>query len=88
MRFQKRLLGRMQVGAVKRRSTGHAAHREHLQFHPLASQVRISFVPIDLRLPAPAITLRYADLVHGHPQHDLSIVHILANRPFSDPALR
>src|ERR1035438_3235522 len=30
MRFQKRLLGRMPVGAVKRRSAGHAAHREHL----------------------------------------------------------
>jgi hypothetical protein len=32
--------------------------------------------------------LRYADLVPCHPQHDLSIVHVLANRPFSDPALR
>jgi hypothetical protein len=52
MRFQKRLLGRMQVGAVERRSAGHAAHRKHLQFDSLTGKIRIGLIPVNLRFDA------------------------------------
>ena len=67
VRFQKRLLGGMQIGAVKRRSARHAAHRKHLQLDSLAAQIGIGFVPIDLRFHAPGITLRNAGLAHHQP---------------------
>ena len=77
VRFQKRLLRRVQISAVKRRSAGHAAHREHLQLDSLAGQIGIRFVPIDLRFHAPGIALRNAGLAHHQAQRDLPVVHIL-----------
>jgi hypothetical protein len=88
MRFQKRLLGRMQVGAVERRSAGHAAHRKHLQFDPLTGQIRIGLVPVNLRFHAPAVTLRNASLALSKPQCDLPVMHVLANCPLGDLTLR
>ena len=88
MRFQKRLLGRMQVGAVKRRSAGHAAHRKHLQFDSLTGKIRIDLVPVNLCFHTPGVTLRNASLAHEKSQCDLSVVHVFANRPLGDLALR
>ena len=84
MRFQKRLLGRMQVGAVKRRSARHAAHGKYLQFDPLPVQIRIGLIPINLSFHTPVVTLRNASLPHQKSQCDLAVVYILANRPLGD----
>ena len=87
MRFQKRLLCRMQVGAVERRSAGHAAHRKHLQFDPLTGKIRIGLVPVNLCFHAPGVALRNACLAHYKSQCDLPIVHVLANCPLGDLTL-
>ncbi len=77
----------MQVGAVERRSAGHAAHRKYLQFDPLTGKIRIGLVPVNLRFHAPGVTLRNASLAHYKSQCDLPVVHVLANGPLGDLTL-
>ena len=76
----------MQVGAVERRSAGHAAHREGLQLDSLAGEIGIGFVPVNLPFHAPGVALRNADLAHHQAEGDLPVVHVLANRPLCDLA--
>ena len=56
--FQKRLLGCARIGAVKCRPTHHAAHGKYLKLPPLLGEIRVSFIPVDLRLDAPTVSLR------------------------------
>jgi hypothetical protein len=51
VRFEKRLLGGVQEGAMKRCATRHAPHRKYLQLNPFPGQIGDGFVPIDLRFP-------------------------------------
>ncbi len=64
VRFQECLLRRVQIRAVKRRSARHAAHRKDLQLDPLAGQIGIGFVPVNLRFHAPGVALWHASLAH------------------------
>ena len=47
--FQKRLLGRVGVGPMKRVSRTHAAHREKLKDAAFSTQLRRGLEPIHLR---------------------------------------
>ena len=60
--FQKRLLRGSQIGAMIGRSTGHRPHLEHLELDPLAVQIGIRFIPVDLRFHAPVVALRHEGL--------------------------
>ena len=88
MPLQKRLLRRVQVGAVKRRSACHAAHRKNLQLDSFSCQVGTGFVPVNLRFHAPGVALRNAGFMDRQPQRDLSTMHVLADRAFADLAVR
>jgi len=63
MRFQKRLLGGVRIGPVKRPAAGHAAHAEHVYFagHPI--KLHPAFIPIHLRLTTELIRLRHKNLM-------------------------
>ena len=63
MTFQKCLLRGSSVSAMKGCSTGHGTHREHMQLHPLALQIGVSFIPIHLRFHAPVVTLGHEGIL-------------------------
>ena len=46
-----RLLRSVGKGAVERRSTCHASHREHLQLRPLAGYIRVRLIPDGMSPP-------------------------------------
>src|SRR5207249_5216004 len=48
VRFQKGLLAGVRVGAMKPRTTGHAANAEDKNLLPFAFDLRPRFVPVDL----------------------------------------
>ena len=79
MRFQKSLLRGVQISIMEGRSARHAAHRKDLQLDPFSGQIGIRLVPIDLCFHAPGIALWNTSLTFQEAQHNLAIVHILAN---------
>jgi hypothetical protein len=85
-RREKRLLRRVQVGAVERGSTRHAAHRKHLQLDSFAAEISVGFVPIHLRFGTPGIALRNAGFASHQSQCDLPVVHVLAHGPLRNLA--
>ena len=72
------------VGAMKGRPRGHAAQRDELQGLRLASKFDDGFIPIDLRLAAPGVGLRHADLAPGKPEFELALADILADGVFGN----
>src|ERR1019366_4906213 len=86
VRFQKRLLRGPQIGAMIGRSAGHRTQREHLQLDPLAIQVGIGFIPIDLGFDAPVVALRHKGLAPGQPQRLFALRHILPHRALGSRA--
>src|SRR3954465_3241707 len=83
MRFQERLLCRMQKRTMKSGSAGHAAHGKDLQLRSLTRQICIGFIPIDLRLQAPRVTLRHKCLVNDQAKRALSFLDIKPDRAFA-----
>ena len=88
MRFEESLLGGVEKSAVEGRAAGHAAHRKHLQFGPLAREIRIGFLPIHLRFHAPRVALRNESIVNHQAHRNLPVVNILPNGSFADSAVR
>ncbi len=88
VRFQERLLRRVQVGAVERRPAGHRPHREHLHPGPFAAEVRPGLVPVDLRLLAPAVALRHEGLAQDQPHLALARPDMVAHRQLRDCSVR
>src|SRR2546428_8755439 len=72
--FQKRLLGGVIVGAMKRSASRHRAHREAIHLAQLAHDFRESFVPINLSLAA---ALRHKRLPFCHPQLLLATADVM-----------
>ena len=81
VRLQKRLLRRTRISPMEGRAAGHRSHRKNLQLNPIAVQIGVRFVPIDLGHYAPVITLRNERLVFGQTQDALAALHILPHRP-------
>src|ERR1700691_4927080 len=67
MRFQKRLLAGVRKGAMKRSSTGHAAHAKYVGQLSLAADIRVCFIPVHLRFSAPIVGLRNERLALEQP---------------------
>ena len=84
VRFQKRLLGGVQIGAVKRRPAGHRAHREDLHLGPLIAEIDPGFIPVDLRLLSPTVALRHERLAPVQPHLAFALAHVVAHRQLSD----
>jgi hypothetical protein len=81
VRLQKGLLRRPQVRPVERGATGHAPEREHLQRQLLAVHLRHCLIPVDLRLLAPGVLLRDAQLwASAQSQAPLCLAHVAAHR--------
>src|SRR5712691_7398156 len=74
---------------MKCRTTGHAAHRKHLDPDSLAVQVDVRFVPIHLRLVAPGVLLRHEGLGYdAQPQRSLALPHVPTYRRLGDRRAR
>ena len=82
MCFQKSLLRRVQVGAMKGCSARHTTHRKNLKLDSFARQIGIGFVPINLRFHAPGVTLWNTRFSHQQAQRNFACVHVFADRPF------
>src|SRR2546428_601157 len=83
--FKESLLRRTQVGPMKCRSAGHAAHRKHLYRDPLAVQGYVRLVPIHLCLVAPGVLLWHEGLGYdAQPQGSLALPHVLTHRRLGD----
>src|SRR5438093_1359015 len=80
--FQKRLLGGVIVGAMKRSASRHRAHREAIHLAQLAHDFRESFVPINLCLAAPVVALRHERLPFCHPQLLLATADVMTHGRF------
>src|SRR5438309_5792443 len=80
--FQKRLLGGVIVGAMKRSASRHRAHHEAIQLAQLARDFRESFVPINLSLAAPVVALRHKRLPFCHPQVLLATADVMTHGRF------
>src|SRR5438034_3237925 len=80
--FQKRLLGGVIVGAMKRSASRHRAHREAIHLAQLAHDFRESFVPINLCLAAPVVALRHERLPFCHPQVLLATADVMTHGRF------
>ena len=85
--FQEGLLRSIRESAVEGRSAGHAAQGKHIQLRPLAGQIGVSFVPIDLGFHAPFIALGHADFPCQQSQGVLPVMHVLAHGPFRHRAV-
>ena len=88
VRFEKRLLCRMQVGAVERRPAGHRAHREHLHLGPLVAEIDPGFIPVDLGFLSPTVTLRHERLPPHQTHLAFALAHVVAHRRLSDRGVR
>lgn len=88
MPFQECLLGRMSVGAMERCAAGHASHRKYLQLYPLACQVGVSLIPVDLRFHSPGVALRDEGLPNRHVERDFPVVHVLSHRALPNRTVR
>src|SRR6266571_8417872 len=80
--FQKRLLGGVIVGAMKRSASRHRAHHEAIHLAQLAHDFRESFVPINLSLAAPVVALRHKRLPFCHPQVLLATADVMTHGRF------
>ena len=88
VRFQERLLRGVQVSTVERRAAGHRAHREHLHLGPLIAEIDPGFIPVDLRLLRPTVTLRHERLAPFQPHLPFALAHVVAHRRLSDRGVR
>ena len=84
VRFEERLLCRVQVGPVERRPAGHRAHREHLHLGPLVAEIDPGFIPVDLSFLSPAVTLRHERLAPQQPHLAFALAHMVAHRRLGD----
>src|SRR6266540_1153745 len=84
VRFQKCLLRRSLIGAMKSSSTGHTATGEDLRFLPLLSEQDPGFVPINLGLLSPLIGLRNVDFTTPQSHLLFALAHIPADSRFGD----
>ncbi len=84
VRLEKRLLRRVQIGAVERRPAGHRAHREHLHLGPLVAEIDPGFIPVDLGLLRPTVTLRHERLAPYQPHLAFALAHVVAHRRLRD----
>src|SRR5467141_403475 len=66
VRFQKRLLAGVREGAMESSSAGHAPHAKYVGQLSLSADIRVSFIPVHLRLSTPSIGLRNERLL-GRP---------------------
>ncbi len=80
VRFQKRLLRRAPIGAMKGRAARHRAHREHLQLHALAVHLGPRLVPVHLRFLAPVVALRHERLALLQSKLALALLNVLPHR--------
>src|SRR4051812_39368505 len=76
MGLQECLLCRTPIGSMEGSSSDHAAHREHLHLAPFSVQISIGFIPVDLRLIAPVVRLRYENLPTLPPEFRLPLVDV------------
>ena len=88
MRFQERLLRRMQVGTVERRPTRHRPHREYLHLCALAAEVDPGLIPVDLSFLSHAVALRDECLPQHQPHLELALPHVITNGRFRDAGIR
>src|SRR3954447_23094012 len=82
MRFQKRLLGRMRIRPVIRAAARHRSHTEDEHLVPPPTHLSPGFIPVNLCLLTPSITLRHkcSRASDSHPARPLP--HVSPNRSF------
>ena len=80
VRFEKRLLASVPIGAVKPRATGHTAHAKDKYLLPFAVDLGIGFVPVDLAFLPQAVRLRNKGLARKQSQRALALAHVRSHR--------
>jgi hypothetical protein len=88
MRLQKRLLCGMQVGPMERRAAGHRAHGENLNLGSLVAEIDPGFIPVDLSLLSPIVTLRHERLAPQQSHLTFALADVVAHRRLSDRRVR
>ena len=83
VRFQKRLLAGVREGAMESSSAGHAAHAKYVGQLSLSADIRVSFIPVHLRLSTPSIGLRNERLLADQSQLNLPLPNVSTNRGLS-----
>src|SRR6516165_1283644 len=84
VRFEKRLLCRMQISAVERRPAGHRSHRKHLHTRSLVAEIDPGFIPVDLSFLSPDVTLRYKRLPPHQTHLAFALAHMVTHHRLGD----
>jgi hypothetical protein len=88
MRFEKRLLCRMQISTMERRPAGHRSHREDLHPGPLVTEIDPGLIPVDLGFLSPTVTLRHKRLPPHQTHLAFALAHMVAHRRLGDRGVR
>src|ERR1700712_2411706 len=84
MCLQECLLGGVQVGSMECRATGHRAHGKYLDLGPLVAEIDPGFIPVDLRLLSPTVTLRHERLAPQKAHLVFTLADVVAHRRLSN----